>query len=259
MIDFVKSLFAPLANLIGNVLELFHSLGAPWWLSIVLLTILVRTTLFPLTVRQVRNMRAMQELKPEMDELRSRFKDDRQKQQEKLMELYRERRVNPLAGFIPILIQIPVFITMYRVVRYHEENLASFTNGGLLWFSDLTRTDPYFLLPVLSAALLLASTEISTKNAAPGQKRMMRITPLVFTVFIARFPAGLLIYWVTSNAFTLGQNYLIYQRNPGEKTVAEPRDEVVHTITNDDKKYSPNRKAKRTSRNRKRRKRKRPR
>jgi YidC/Oxa1 family membrane protein insertase len=157
-----------------------------------------------------------------MDELRSRYKNDRHKQQEKLMELYRARRVNPLAGVVPLLIQIPVFVTMYRVIRYHEESFPSFTSGGLLWFSDLTRADPYFLLPILSASVLLVSTEISSKNAAPGQKRMMRLLPLVFTAFIARFPAGLLIYWVASNTFTLGQNYLIYHRDAEDGAGAEP-------------------------------------
>lgn len=256
MIDFLGKLFGPLADLIGGVLEMFHSMGAPWWLSIALLTILVRTSLFPLTVRQVKNMRAMQELKPEMDELRSRYKDDRHKQQEKLMELYRERRVNPLAGFVPILIQIPVFVTMYRVIRYHEENFPSFTSGGLLWFSDLTRADPYLILPVLSASVLLVSMEISSKNADPGQKRMMRLLPLVFTVFIARFPAGLFVYWVTSNAFTLVQNYLIYHRDTEKKAAQEPRNETASASIPGRKDPSPDRKAKRTNRNRRRRKRK---
>lgn len=265
MTGFLGKLFAPLANLISGVLEQFHSLGAPWWLSIVLLTILVRVFLFPLTVRQVKNMRAMQELKPEMDEIRAKYKNNRQKQQEKLMELYKERRVNPMAGFIPILIQLPIFITMYRVVRYHEENFESFTRGGLLWFSDLTQSDPYFILPILSATILIGAMEISSKKADPNQKRMMRIFPLVFTVFIARFPSGLLVYWVTSNTVTLVQNYLIYHRpgkarvntggqNTHEQPVASPSKEDAGVMDNNRQR---NRKTKRTDRNRKKRKKKR--
>src|SRR3712207_1147372 len=112
MSEFVGRLFSPLAALISDALELFHSMGAPWWLSIALLTVSVRVTLLPLTVRQVKNMRSMQELKPEMDEIRLRYKDSRQTQQEAIIELYSTRRVNPLAGFLPVLVQIPVFITM---------------------------------------------------------------------------------------------------------------------------------------------------
>ena len=212
--ELLSKIFGPLTGLISDVLESFHSWGAPWWLSIVLLTILVRAVLFPLTVRQVKNMRAMQELKPDMDSIRARYKDDRQKQQEAIMKLYKERRVNPLAGFLPVLVQIPVFVTMYQVIRNHEETFPSFASGGLLWFMDLTRADPYFILPVLSASILFAAGGISSRNVDPGQRKMMRLMPIVFTAFIARFPAGLFVYWVTSNTVTLVQNYLIYHRDP---------------------------------------------
>jgi YidC/Oxa1 family membrane protein insertase len=216
VVDLLARIFSPLSGLIGGTLDLFHSLGAPWWLSIVLLTVLVRALLFPLTLRQVKNMRAMQELRPEMDEIRSRYKKDRRKQQEAMAELYRERRVNPLAGFLPILIQIPVFLTLYRVVRGHEEAFPSFAHGGLLWFANLTQPDPYFILPVLSASLLLVASEISSKNVDPRQRQMMRFLPVAFTAFIARFPAGLFVYWVTSNAVTLAQNLIVYRYGPGK-------------------------------------------
>ncbi len=218
MADFLGTVFRPLTDLIGGGLEVFHSLGAPWWLSIALLTILVRLALSPLTVKQVRNLRTMQALKPEMEEIRTRHKDDREKQQKALMELYRERRVNPVAGFLPLLVQMPIFITMYHVVRDHGEHLQSFASGGLLWFSDLTRADPLFILPVLSASLMIAAGEISARNTSPGQRRMMRLMPVVFTAFIVRFPAGIFIYWVTSNTVTLVQNYLIYHRSPVRDT-----------------------------------------
>jgi len=213
-VELLSTIFGPLTDLISDVLESFHTWGAPWWLSIVLLTILVRAVLFPLTMRQVRNVRAMQELKPDMDSIRARYKSDRQKQQEAIVKLYRERRVNPLAGFLPVLVQIPVFITMYRVIRNHEETFPSFASGGLLWFLDLTRADPYFVLPVLSASILFVAGGISSRNVHPGQKRMMRFMPIVFTAFIARFPAGLFVYWITSNTITLIQNYLIYHHAP---------------------------------------------
>ncbi len=224
MIEFLGRLFGPLADLISGALELFHSIGAPWWLSIVLLTVSVRAILFPLTIRQANNMRAMQELKPEMDEIRSRYKSEREKQQQAMMDLYRERRVNPLAGFLPVLVQVPVFITMYQVVRSHEETFPSFASGGLLWFTDLTRADPYFVLPVLSASILLAAGEVSARNVAPQQRRLMRVMPLVFAAFIARFPAGLFVYWVTSNTFTLIQNLFVYRHRPARSSAHAPEE-----------------------------------
>jgi YidC/Oxa1 family membrane protein insertase len=220
MAEFIGRLFGPLTGLISGVLELFHSVGAPWWLSIVLLTISVRALLLPLTLRQVRNMRAMQELKPEVDEIRSKYKVDRQKQQQALMDLYKDRRVNPLAGFLPVLVQVPVFITMYQVVRSHEETFPSFASGGLLWFNDLTRADPYFVLPVLSASILLAAGEVSARNVDPQQRRLMRVLPVLFTAFIVRFPAGLFVYWVTSNSFTLIQNLFVYRHGRTQKLPA---------------------------------------
>ena len=215
-----------MTNLISGVLESFHSLGAPWWLSIVFLTVLVRAVLFPLTIRQVKNMRTMQELKPEMDSIKAKYKNDRRKQQEAMMELYKVRRINPLAGFLPVLVQVPVFITMYQVIRNHEETFPSFASGGLLWFTDLTRSDPYFILPVLSASILVAAGKISSRNVDPGQRRMMQLLPLAFTAFLAKFPAGLFGYWVTSNTVTLVQNYLIYYRGPGRTSPQSPEEGI---------------------------------
>jgi YidC/Oxa1 family membrane protein insertase len=206
------------------MLELFHSFGAPWWLSIVLLTVMVRAALLPLTLRQVRSVRAMQEMRPEMEEIRRRHKDDRRKQQEAMMELYGERRINPLAGYLPLLVQVPVFITMYQVVRIHEETFPSFASGGLLWFNDLTVYDPYYALPVISAAILVAAQEVSASNVRSGQKNMMRLLPIGFTAFIARFPTGLFVYWITSNAFTFAQNCAIYRRQTDLTSPPTPDD-----------------------------------
>jgi len=264
MIDFLGRVFSPLTDLISNVLESFHSLGAPWWLSIVFITILVRAVLLPLTVRQVKNMRAMQELKPEMDSIRAKYKNDRQKQQEATMELYKERRVNPLAGFLPVLVQVPVFITMYHVIRNHEETFPSFASGGLLWFTDLTNADPYFILPVLSASILIVAGGMSSRNVDPKQRRMMQLLPVAFTAFIARFPAGLFVYWVTSNTVTLVQNYLIYRRSPARSSRQDPQEVSVNPaaqsegeLTSDPKPASkPTKQSVKKNASRKRRKRK---
>ena len=222
IVEFLENLFGPLISVFGDGLEFFYSLGAPWWLSIAILTVIVRSLLFPLTIKQVKSMRAMQDLKPEMDRLRAKYKDNRQKQQEELMKLYQERKVNPLGGCFPLLIQMPIFITMYYVIRSFDQTHPSFASGGILWFKDLTVADPFYILPVLSAVTMLAASEITAKNVDPQQRWLMRLLPVVFTLFLLNFPAGLFMYWITSNLVTLVQNYLIYNHGPGRKSPAAP-------------------------------------
>lgn len=218
MIDFLQRLFGPLINLMGSGLEYFHySAGLPWWLSIALLTVIVRSLLFPLTIRQVKSMRAMQDLKPDMDRVRAQYSNNRQKQQEELMKLYQERNVNPLGGCLPILVQMPIFITMFYVIRSFGNTHQDFATGGILWFQNLTEPDKFYLLPILSAVTMFAASEITAKNLDPQQRWMMRILPIVFTVFLINFPAGLFMYWITSNLVTLVQNYLIYHHGPGKR------------------------------------------
>jgi YidC/Oxa1 family membrane protein insertase len=218
MVEFLQNLFSPLTGIFGSVLEFFYSLGLPWWLSIVLLTMIVRSLLFPLTAKQVKSMRAMQDLKPEMDKVRAKYKDNKQKQQEEIMKLYQERQVNPLGGCFPLVIQMPIFITMFYVIRSFDQTHPSFASGGILWFKDLTVADPYYILPVLSAATMFAASQITSKNLDPQQRWLMRILPVAFTVFLLRFPAGLFMYWITSNFVTLIQNYLIYNHGPGKNS-----------------------------------------
>lgn len=220
MIDFLSNLFGPLTDLLGASLRAFHQLGAPWWLSIVILTVLVRVVLFPLTVKQVKNVRKMQELKPDMDRIRDEHKQDPKKQQQALMELYAERQVNPLGGFLPILIQMPVFITLYYTIK-HFETLESFRTGGLLWFQDLTVADPYYVLPILYAGTMMASQEITLRRTAARQKRLMRLLPVAFGFFLHTFPSGLFVYWVSSNVITFVQNYAIYRGSPPAATPAD--------------------------------------
>lgn len=217
MIEFLERVFSPLTGLLGNGLEFFYSVGAPWWLSIAILTVIVRSILFPLTVRQVKSMRAMQDLKPDMDRIRAKYKDNRQRQQEEIMKLYQDRQINPFGSCFPLLVQMPIFIAMFYVIRGFGETHESFAYGGLLWFQDLSVQDPYYILPILSAVTMLAASEITSKHIDPQQRWMMRILPVVFTVFLLNFPAGLFMYWITSNLVTLVQNYLIYNHGPGKR------------------------------------------
>lgn len=216
-VELLGRIFAPLTGLLGSGLEFLHSSGLDWWLSIAVITVLVRSLLFPLTVRQVKSMRAMQDLKPEMDRVRAKYRDNRTKQQEELMKLYQDRKVNPLGGCFPLLIQMPVFLTMFYVIRDFGNTHRDFASGGVLWFQDLTAADPLFLLPIISAVTMLAGSEITAKNLDPQQRWMMRLLPIGFTAFLFSFPAGLFMYWITSNVFTIAQNYLIYHHGPGKK------------------------------------------
>jgi YidC/Oxa1 family membrane protein insertase len=218
MLQFLRELFDPLFNLMGFVLQTFHGWGAPWWLSIVMLTVVVRTFLFPLTIRQVKSMRKVQELKPEMDELRQKHKDDPARLQQEMMKLYAERGANPLSGCLPIFVQIPIFLVLYYTIMEFER-LESFRTGGLLWFQDLTVADPFYVLPVLYIATMMISQEIAMKNTAPEQRRIMRFLPPVFGVVLAvgGFPAGLFVYWVASNVISIVQNLIIYRDVPKQK------------------------------------------
>ena len=224
--DFFQNLFSPVVNVLGTALLYFHqTLGAPWWLSIVMLTVIVRSLLFPLTVKQVKSMRAMQDLKPEMDKVRAQYRDNVQKQREEMAKVYQERGVNPLGGCLPILVQMPIFIGIFYVIRQFggtpgrtAPQYPSFTEGGILWFQDLSHADPTYLLPIISAVTMLAAMEITSKNIDPQQRWLMRLLPIGFTAFLLSFPAGLFVYWITSNLVTLIQNYVIYNHGPGKRT-----------------------------------------
>src|SRR5215217_6481065 len=157
--DFFQTLFGPIVNILGGVLLYFHqTLGVAWWLSIVMLTVIVRSLLFPLTVKQVKSMRAMQDLKPRMDRVRAQFKNKPQRQREELAKVYQEQGVNPLGGCLPILVQMPIFIGIFYVIRqfggYSLGNRTvppqypSFHEGGILWFQNLSVADPTYLLQI---------------------------------------------------------------------------------------------------------------
>lgn len=230
--DFFQNLFSPIVGILGEILKYFHfQLGLEWWLAIVLLTVVIRTLLFPLTVRQVKSMRAMQELRPEMEKIRNKYRDDRQRQQQEQMKLFQQRKVNPLGGCLPILIQMPIFIGIFYVIRKFggafgtEATQPTFNTGGVLWFQNLSAMDPYLVLPVLSAVTMLLSMEITNKSMEPQQRWLMRLLPIGITVFLWRFPSGLFVYWITSNLVTLVQNYAIYNYGPGKKTSESPAEQ----------------------------------
>src|SRR5918994_381127 len=230
MLDSLRNLLDPLFNVTGGTLSTFHGWGAPWWLAIVMPTVVVRTLLFPITYRQVKSMRRMQDLKPDMDRIRAEYKDDVQKQREEMAKLYQERQVNPLGGCLPIFIQLPIFLVLYYTIR-HFDTLESFRTGGLFWFQDLTQPDHLFILPVLYVLTMMAAQEISIRNTSPQQAQLMRMMPLVFGAFLAfsGFPSGLFVYWITSNCITFIQNYVIPHQKPEDVQEEPPPETEMET------------------------------
>jgi YidC/Oxa1 family membrane protein insertase len=230
MVDIIGRLFSPITGVLGGALRYFHyTLGLEWWLAIVLLTLIVRSLLFPLTIKQVRNMRQVQSLKPELDKLKTKYSGNTRKQREAQTRLYQERGINPLGGCLPLLVQMPIFIGIFYVIRHFggfqggfggastSASEPSFREGGLLWFTDLSSSDSTLILPILAAATMLASMEVTNKSMEPQQRWLMRLLPVGFTFFTYWFPAGMFVYWITSNLVTLTQNYVIYNFLPGSK------------------------------------------
>ena len=232
--DFFARVFDPIVDVLGAVLRFFHyDLGVEWWLSIALLTVVVRALLFPLTLKQMKSMRALQELRPEIQRIQRQYRDNPQLRNQEMMRLYQERNVNPLGGCLPLLVQMPIFIGIFYVIREFggysyggrvvEPSEPTFETGGILWFQDLSQADPYYILPVLSALTMLAGTEISAKYMEPQQRWIMRIVPFAITLFLWNFPAGLFVYWISNNLVTIAQNYFIYNYGPGRREEGETK------------------------------------
>jgi YidC/Oxa1 family membrane protein insertase len=182
------------------IYEHLHS----WVISIFVLTLLVRLLMFPLTYKSTVAMSKMSELAPKMQELKEKYKDDPVKFQEEMMKLYAEAGFNPMSGCLPILLQIPVFFALYKVLTI----TADLQLAGFLWVHSLAEKDPYYILPLLMGATMIAQQFISP-SPERTQNYMMIITSVVFTFLFANFPAGLVLYWTLNNIFNLGQTYVI--------------------------------------------------
>lgn len=192
-----------------KILEFIHSFVGNWGFSIIILTLIVRGVLFPLTKSQYTSMAKMRLLAPKMQELRERFGDDRQKLGQETMRLYKNEKVNPLGGCFPLLIQMPIFIALYwTLMESTELRHAPF----ILWIDDLSVHDPYFVTPILYGISMYFIQKMSpTPTTDPLQKKIFMAMPLVFTFMFCTFPAGLTVYWLISNIFTIFQQVIIYR------------------------------------------------
>ncbi|WGE54871.1 membrane protein insertase YidC [Actinobacillus equuli subsp. equuli] len=191
------------------LLTFIQSIVTNWGLAIIGVTLVVKTILYPLTKAQYTSMAKMRMLQPKIQEMRERFGDDRQRMSQEMMKLYKDEKVNPMGGCLPILIQMPIFIALYwTFMEAVELRHAPFFG----WIQDLSAQDPYYILPLLMGGSMFLLQKMSpTPVADPVQQKVMTFMPVLFTVFFLWFPSGLVLYWLTSNLITIAQQWLIYR------------------------------------------------
>ena len=190
------------------IVFLYENVVASYGITIILLTIIVRLVLTPLTITQTRSMARMQKIQPQLKELQKKYKDDKQKLQQETMDFYKQNNVNPLAGCLPLILQMPVFFALFRTLREPTEKVTSVIGDNLsfLWL-ELDKPDPYYILVILMVATMFLSTKLTTTD--PKQSKIMYILPVVFGFISFRFEAGILLYWVTTNIWSIGQQWLV--------------------------------------------------
>jgi YidC/Oxa1 family membrane protein insertase len=222
-----------LVNIANGVLQFFHdNAGLSWGGAIIALTICTRALLIPLTYKSLKGMRAMQALQPQLKELKEKYKNDQKRMQQEMMRFYQENKVNPFASCIPLLAQIPVFITLFYVLRTDLPADIGCKAGecgseaAFFFINDLTAKATgaeLIVLLVLYVGTQLISGLVSAVTADKSQRTMMMVLPFIFVPFVISFPAGLVLYWITTNVWTIGQQYTIQRLVPAPH-VATPEE-----------------------------------
>jgi len=188
------------------LLTKIHALVGNWGVAIILLTVLIKAAFFKLSATSYKSMANMRRVQPKMQDIREQYADDKQKQSQAMMELYRKEKINPMGGCLPILVQMPVFIALYwTLMESVELRQAPF----ILWIKDLSVMDPYFVLPLLMGASMFCMQLLNPPPPDPMQAKIMKWMPVVFTFFFLWFPAGLVLYWVVNNLLSMAQQYVI--------------------------------------------------
>jgi YidC/Oxa1 family membrane protein insertase len=208
----VFSILSPIENAVRWLLDEFHKFGLPWSWAIVATTIAVRILLVPLTVRQIHSMQSLQKHAPEMKEIQRKYKGDRQKLNEELMKFYKENHINPAASCLPLVAQLPVFFALYFVLKDFSKHPPP---GSLSWLHIVpdisakanSHWSGYLLLAIYAGSQILSSYFMST-TMDKAQRVILMIVPLVFISVVAHFPMGLVLYWVTTNLWTVGQGLI---------------------------------------------------
>lgn len=188
--------------------------GGAYGLAILLLTIIVRSLILPLTIKQMRSSKAMQAIQPEIQKLKTKYKDDPKKQQEETMKLFQQNSINPLAGCLPLLIQMPIFIALYNSI-YLNEQIYKHT---FLWL-QLGKPDHLFILPVIAAITTFIQSKMMPTQATGAMQFMFLVFPVLIFVMALQFPAALPLYWIYSNIYTIVQNYFLYKRGSDKEAL----------------------------------------
>lgn len=242
----------------GHILEFFYNMTSNYALSIVLFTILTKIILLPLTISQMRSMSAMKLIQPEIDKINKKYKNDRQKQSELLSKLYKDNNINPAAGCLPLLIQLPILTAMYSVIREpikyvfaNNEALYKTADIGFFWVKHLTDVDKInvggmdlpFILPVMSAIFTYLQLKMSTARSSSDNemaqgmsKNMSVMMPIMMLIWGVMFPAGLMLYWVTGTIVQIIQQYFIGKYE--EKIMLEKKENSGQISKNQVKKQS---------------------
>ncbi len=195
------------------LLKAIYGLVGNWGLAIIGVTIVVKAALFQVNAKAFKSMAKMRKFGPEMARLKELHGDDRQKMSQAMMELYKKEKINPLGGCLPILAQMPIFIALYWVLLESVElRQAPF----MLWIHDLSVMDPYFVLPILMGATMFIQQLLNPTPPDPMQAKIMKMLPIVFTIFFLWFPAGLVLYWLVNNVLSIAQQYVINKQIEGD-------------------------------------------
>ena len=198
-----------IAKPLFHVLHFIHSFLGSWGWSIIGLTVLIKLIFFPLSAASFRSMAKMRKLQPQIADLKERMGDDKQKFSQEMMKLYQKEGANPLSGCLPILIQMPVFISLYWVLL---ESVELRHTPFLGWIADLSVKDPLFILPLIMGATMFIQQKLNPTPPDPTQARIMQMMPIVFTFMFLWFPAGLVLYWVVNNTLSIIQQYIVTKK-----------------------------------------------
>ncbi len=188
------------------VLSKINALVNNWGIAIILLTVLIKAAFYPLSAKSYKSMAQMRELAPRLQSMKEKFGDDKQKLQQAMMEMYRTEKINPMSGCLPILVQIPVFIALYWMILGSVELRHAPFFG---WIQDLSAIDPYYVLPLLMGATMIIQTYLNPAPTDPIQAKVMKIMPVVFSIFFFFFPAGLVLYWLVNNVLSILQQWYV--------------------------------------------------
>lgn len=198
--------FSFLAKPLLVVLNFFERYAGNYGIAIVLLTVIIKGVFYPLSNYGYKSMKEMQKIQPQMAALREKYKNDKEKQNKEMMELYKRHKINPVSGCLPMILQVPVFIALYEVLYVAIELRHT---PLFLWITDLSAKDPYYVTPVIMGITMFIQQKMTPSTADPTQAKIMLLMPVIFTFMFLSFPSGLVIYWLVNNVLSIAQQYYI--------------------------------------------------